>query len=203
MKIYGSTTEWTRDCRPRWLLEELGLPFEYERVEIFKGGGKAPEYLALHPLGKVPVVIDGDVKVWESGATLLYLAETHGEGKMVPASGTPERALYYQWMLFGAATLEPTVVKIFVNRRFRAGQDGAEEAALAAIEDLKKLGTALGPGLEKGPFLLGEQFTAADIMIGTCLNWANMAEGLAEVPLMAQYLARLSERPAFQKTFAK
>lgn len=129
----------TRDCRPRWLLNELSIPYEHVRVELFAGGGKTPEHLAKHPLGKVPVVEDGDVCMWESGAATLFLAEKYGEGKLLPPRDSAERARCYQWMFFAASSLESTATKLYAARRFFKGKPGAEENEQQAIDDLSRL----------------------------------------------------------------
>lgn len=201
--ITGSNVAWTRDCRPRWLLNELEIPYELRRVDLFKGGGHAPEHLAKHPLGKVPVLEDGPVQIWESGGVLTYLAEKYGTGKLVPDAGTPERARYYQWMFFAATSVEPLAARMLGAVRFGAGKPGSEERFAEARTDLGKLRPALDPTLSSGTFLLGERFSAADIMLGSALHWADKVGGLAELPTFKRYYDRLAERPAFQKTFAE
>lgn len=201
--ITGSTVAWTRDCRPRWLLNELGIPYQLERVRLFEGGGHAPEHLAKHPLGRVPVLQDDGVTIWESGGVVAYLAEKYGAGKVVPDAGTPERARYHQWMFFAATSVEPAATRLFGAVRFGAGKPGSEERAQEARADLAKLRPALDPALERGPFILGERFSAADIMLGTSLHWADKAGGLSDAPLLKAYHDRLAARPAFQKTLAE
>lgn len=201
--ITGSNVAWTRDCRPRWLLNELGIPYEHKRIDLFKGGGLAPEHLAKHPLGKVPVLEDGDVMMWESGGVTAYLAEKYGGGKLLPDVGTRERAYYYQWMFFAATSVEPATARLYGAIRFGAGKPGSEERANEARADLGKLRAALDPALERGPFVLGERFSAADIMLGTALHWADKVGGLADAAPLKAYHDRLASRPAFQKTFAE
>src|SRR5215216_2978564 len=108
----------TRSLRPRWLLEELGVPYELVRLE--SADTKTPEYLAVHPLGRVPALVDDGVALFESAALYLHLADKYGEGKMAPAPGTIERGLYYQWILFASASLEPHLSRISALR----GSDG-------------------------------------------------------------------------------
>ena len=201
--ITGSNVAWTRDCRPRWLLNELGIRYELRRIELFKGGGHTPEHLAKHPLGRVPVLEDGDVVMWESGGVVAYLAEKYGAGKILPDIGSPDRAYYFQWMFFAATSVEPVATRLYGAMRFGAGKPGSEERANDARADLTKLRPALDPVLERGPFVLGERFSAADIMLGTSLHWADKVGGLADAPPLKAYHDRLAERPAFQKTFAE
>jgi glutathione S-transferase len=203
LRIIGSLASWTRDCRPRWLLEELGIGYEHERIDLFGGQGRSPEHLARHPLGKVPVLEDGEVTMWESGAVVTYLLERYGDGRLAPPPGTPARARYLQWFFFAATSLEPVTTKIYANLRFRVGQPDAEERLADAHKELTKLRRALDPALERGPYLLGEDFSAADIMMGTSLHWAAKVGGLTEAPVLKRYYDRLAERPAFQKTFSE
>lgn len=199
MKIYGSIIKWSRDCRPRWVLNELGIPFETIDGNLF-GADKPADLLALNPLGRVPTMVDGDISAHESGALVTYLAETYGADKLVPPAGG-QRALYYQWIFFAAATLEPPSVQILVNGNMLKDADGAKERLAEGKKSFHALTPALLPALEKGPYVLGDRFTAADIMIGSTLHWAWMGMGLAEYPALERYHKLVSERPAFKATF--
>src|SRR5262245_41321854 len=97
MKIYGGYKSFTRDCRPRWLLEELGMAYERIHVDIFAGEGRASAYLAKNPLGKVPFLEDGDAGIFESGAIVAYLADRYGIPRVSPELTSPRRAEYLQW----------------------------------------------------------------------------------------------------------
>ena len=113
MKLYYAPQ--TRAGRPRWLLEELGVPYEIVPVDLAQGEHKKPEYMKIHPHGAVPALADGDLVLFESAAICMYLADKYPEKKLAPAVGTPARGLYYQWMIYTMATLEPPVVQIFLN----------------------------------------------------------------------------------------
>ncbi|MEZ4302554.1 MAG: glutathione S-transferase N-terminal domain-containing protein, partial [Polyangiaceae bacterium] len=105
MKLYFAPR--TRATRPRWLLEQLGEPYELVNVDLEKGEHKQLPYLRIHPLGRVPALVDGDAVIFESIAICMYLADKYPEKKLAPPVGTPERGQYYQWMLFAASELEP------------------------------------------------------------------------------------------------
>ncbi len=201
--ITGSTVNWTRDCRPRWLLNELGIPYEHVQLQLFSGEGKTPAHLAKHPLGKVPVVEDDDVVLWESGAAVLHLAEKYGEGKLLPPRNSVARARCYQWMFFAVTSLEQASTKLYAARRFSKGKPGAAEREEEARKELATLRKALDPAVEPGPFVVGETFTAADVLVGSTLHWLHKVGGLDDAPPLAAYYARISQRPAFKKTYSE
>jgi glutathione S-transferase len=203
MKIYGGYQSWTRDVRPRWLLGEVGASFELIQLDVFAGEQRKPEYLAVHALGKVPFLTDdvSGVAMFESGAILAWLAEKHAP-ELVPPVGTPERAEYLQWLFYSAATLEAPIVKVFVNRYLFPDAPGAEERAVQGADELAVHARLLSERLEGREFLVGDRFTAADIMIGTALIWAEKAGALADYPVLRGYLQRLTARPAARKALA-
>jgi glutathione S-transferase len=168
MKLYYAAQ--TRSTRPRAVLEELGVPYELIRVDLSKGEHQTPAYLKLHPLGKVPALQDGDLVVLESVAICMYLADKFPEKKLAPALDSTARGHYYKWLLFAASTLEPLIGTVFVN----------------TIR------------LQEGPFLLGEQFSVADIIMGSMLAWARSLKLLEGYPNITAYLSRVTSRPSFQ-----
>jgi glutathione S-transferase len=197
MKLYHSAQ--SRSVRPRWLLEELGVPFELVRLDFSKQEHKAADYMKIHPHGAVPALVDGDVKLFESAAICMYLADKYADKKLAPAVGTPARGLYYQWVLYSIATLEPPVLQVFMNTVMLP----EEQRSAKAVEEGKKgfatVAQVLSQALDGKSFLLGEQFSAADVMIGSTLSWAQFMGLLADQPTLQSYVARLAERPAFQR----
>jgi len=200
MKLYHSPQ--SRSIRPRWLLEELGVPYELVKIDLASGEHKQPRYLRIHPHGAVPALEDGDVTLFESAAICLYLADKFPDKHLAPPVGTPARALYYQWMVYSMATLEPPVVQVFMHRVMLPE---AQRSAAAAAEGLQKFGevaAVLKQALAKQPYMLGTQFSAADVMIGSSLAWGSFMGLLNDHPELAAYVKRLTERPAYERAQA-
>jgi glutathione S-transferase len=202
MKIYCGAKSFTRDCRPRWLLDELGLAYERIDVDIFAGAGRSDEYLARNATGKVPFLEDGEVAIFESGAIVTYLADTYGVPALAPELTSPDRARYLQWMFYAPATLDGPTTRLFAARYLYPSREGAEERARAAEHEFSTAARALERGLGERTHLLGDRFSAADVMIGSALVWADRAGGLVRYPVLKRYLGTLSERPSFQRVFA-
>ncbi len=191
----------TRSVLVLWLLEELGLPYELERVEFVP---PAREFFAQKtPLGKLPVIEDGDVVMCESGAIVEYLLERYGQGRLAPRPGSPVRAAYLQWLHFAESTAFPPlgiVVWLSVYRN--------EGPALAPLIEDARARAAMGLDflqreLSSKRYLLGDEFSAADVMMGFTLVAARMLGVLDHrFPALADYVARLEARPALQKALA-
>lgn len=197
MKLYYAPQ--SRAVRPRWLLEEIGAPYTLVRLDMSKNEHKAPDYMKIHPHGAVPALVDGDVAMFESAAICAYLADKFADKRLAPPVGSPARALYYQWMIYSMATLEPPVLQVFMHA---AMLPEAERSAAAAEEGRAKfaeVARVLTRALEGRSFMLGDQFSAADVMIGSTLVWAQMLGLLGEHPVLADYVGRLLSRPAFQR----
>ncbi|MEW5855811.1 MAG: glutathione S-transferase family protein [Cyanobacteriota bacterium] len=178
LKLYGGAR--SRASIVKWYLEELGVPYEFVLLDMQAGAHRQPEFLAINPMGKVPAIVDGDFKLWESGAILLYLAQKYGK---MPAT-LEEQAQIIQWVIFGNATLGPG---IFVEA--------------SREREMPKLLTPLNEILERQPFFLGEELTVVDVAVGSILAYIPMMLklDLSEYPAIVTYIQRLSERPAFQK----
>jgi glutathione S-transferase len=184
----------TRSSRPRWILEEIGVPYELVRLE--PADTKKAVYLAVHPLGKVPALVDDGVTLFESAALCLYLADKYGDGKLSPAPGTSERGLYYQWILFAMASIEPHLSR-FNELRAASNGDAAEREreAKSARDHLGVVERALA-GHE---FIVGDRFTAADVVLASVCSWAKLL-GLTEgLPECDAYARRLLARPAAKR----
>jgi glutathione S-transferase len=201
MKIYCGSRSFTRDCRPRWLLDELGVPYEKIQVDIFAGEGRNAEYLAINPTGKVPLLEDGGAVIFESGAIVAYLADRYGIPRLCPDLSSPARAEYLQWIFFGAVSVEPPAVRLLANAHIFPHQEGAAERAAQALKDLAAPAKVLEGALASRPYILGDAFSAADIMIGSSLVWADLGRGLGDYPTLKAYLGRLEQRPAFKTTY--
>lgn len=187
----------TRSVRVLWLLEELGLP--YQLIEVAASDFRQP-YSLNTPTGKVPVIEDDGQIISESGAIVEYIVERYGEGKLAPAIGSTARGAYLQWLHFGETGLLPSMSIIFQHtvvkpegERFAAVAEDARGVLASGLRLLEK-------GLNGHDYLVGDGFTAADIMVGYALiPIRKMGLLSAEYPLIHAYLDRLLERPAAQK----
>ena len=197
MKLYYSPQ--TRAGRPRWLLEETGAPYELVTLDLHKGEHKKPDYMKIHPHGAVPALVDGDLALFESAAICMYLADKFPEKRLAPEVGTPARGLYYQWMLYSMATLEPPVLAVFLNTVMLPEAERSPAVVEQARATFATVGGVLSNALVGRTFILGEQFSAADVMIGSTLAWAGFMGLLADHPTLQGYVKRLQERPAFQR----
>jgi len=173
-----------------WMLEEVGEP--YDTVWLDYGSTmKAPDYLAVNPMGKVPALRDGDTVVTESAAICAYLADRFPQSRLAPPLGDPARAAYFRWMFFVAGPLEMATTARALNWQVAEGRSrmvgfGSYGEALDALE------TALRPG----PYICGEQFTAADVVLGAALGWGMMFGSIDKRPSFEAYAARLLQREA-------
>ncbi len=208
MKVYCGYKSFTRDCRPRWVLDELGMAYERVNVDIFAGEGSSAEYQSLNPTGKVPFLEDGEARIFESGAIVTYLADRYGIPQLAPAPGAPgdpgdpARAAYLQWIFYAPVTLDGPTTRMFANAYLYPSEEGAAERMQQAVNEFAHPAEVLARALKGKRYLLGERFSAADIMVGSALVWADRAGGLVGYPVLKEYLGTLSERGAFQRVFA-
>ena len=201
MKLYYVPQ--TRAGRPRWLLEEMEIPYELVRVDVANQANRTPEYLDLHPLRHVPVLVDGDAKIWESAAIIAYLADKYPDKKMAPPPGSPARGRYYQWMFYAMAELEHPIHEWMMQTRVLPEDKRSGEAQAAARTKFDQVVTALERELADGrQFILGEAFSAADVVLGATVGWARVMKMLEGHPLVDAYAKRLSDRPASKRARA-
>jgi glutathione S-transferase len=201
MKLYHSAQ--SRSVRPRWMLEEIGQPYELATLSLQAGDHKKPEYMMLNPNGTVPTLVDGDLVLYESAAICQYLADKFPDKKLAPPAGTPSRGLYYQWIHYAMSGIEPPAVTIFVHTMIKPE---AERIPVLVEEAKKQLAAAVkvvDAALAGREYLLGSQFSAADVMMGSSLNWCQMMGmiGAGDANVSA-YLGRLNARPAAQRALA-
>jgi glutathione S-transferase len=200
MKLYYAPQ--TRAGRVRWLLEEVGAPYDLVRIDLSKGEQKNPDYLKVHPHGRVPTLVDGDVTIFESAAICAYLADKFQEWNFAPPIGTAERALYYQWMFYTMATLEPPIMQIFLNTIMLPEEQRSAAAAEQGRSGFAACAEILEQALKGREFIVGPHFTAADVMVGSTLAWASMMGLFSGYPVLQEYVKRLTQRPAFQRSHA-
>jgi glutathione S-transferase len=179
LKLYGGAR--SRASIIQWCLEELEVPYEFVMLDMQAGEHLQPEYLKINPMGKVPAIVDGDLQLWESGAILLYLADKYGKTPLSPE----ERGKFSQWVLFANATLGPGIF-VEANRE----------------REMPRLLTPLNEIFERQSFLLGDEFSVADVAVGSILSYIPimLKLDLSAYPGVLNYMQRISERPAFQKS---
>lgn len=185
----------SRATRVRWMLEELGVPYDMVRVDMAKGEHKAPSYLEIHPLGKLPaIVVDGKPMI-ESLAIVQFLAAKFPEKGLGP---TAENASdYYSWMVYAQVTLEPEVGNYFYSTNERFGRMDAAVAEKAKNE-LRRLVAPVEQQLSRHDYIAGAQFTGADVVMGGVLAWAGAMGLLEGFPAIHAYIGRITARPAFR-----
>ncbi len=178
------------------LLEELGVPFDLSVVNMKAGEQRKPAYLAVNPMGKVPAVRDGDAVVTEQVAIYIYLADRFPEAGLAPPIGDPLRGPYLRWLAFYGSCFEPAVVDRSLKR---------EPGPLPMVPygDFDTMFGTLVNQLEQGPYLLGQRFSAADVLWGTALTWMTMWKMVPDLPVVTAYVERHSARPAVARAKAK
>jgi len=198
IKLYHSPQ--TRSVRIYWLLEELHLPYELEVVPFSRETLKSPDHLARHPLGKVPVLEDDGLTMFESGAILEYLLEKYGDGRLAPAVGTPERGRFLQWVHFSEATVLPPLGDMAQHLIFKPESERIPAVVTDARARIIEILGVLDRELHGKSYLMDRDFSGADIMLGFGL-WLVKLFGLLtdEYPNLVAYMTRLEERPAFRK----
>ncbi|AOG08235.1 glutathione S-transferase family protein [Agrobacterium sp. RAC06] len=186
----------TRATGARVLLEELKVPYDLHVLNMKTGEQRQPAYLAINPLGKVPAVRVGDTMVTEQGAIYLYLADLYPEAGLAPALMDPDRGAYLRWLFIYGSCFEPAVVDRFMKRE----PGSMNETPYASYDSLIDM---LEETLKTGPYLLGERFTAADLLWGIALRWTTMF-GLVEArPVFQAYMDRIGDRASIQKVSAE
>jgi glutathione S-transferase len=186
----------TRSFGVLLLLEELGVPYNLKVLNMKAGEQRKPEYLAVNPMGKVPAIKHGDAVVTEQVAIFIYLADLFPKAGLAPSLSDPLRGPYLRWLAYYAACFEPAVVD-------RAMKREAGPLAMAPYGDFDTMLKTLVGQLAKGPYLLGERFTAADLLWGSGLSWTTMFKLVPELPEIKAYIERHSRRPSLQRAQAK
>jgi glutathione S-transferase len=177
----------------RWMLEEIGEPY---RAEIVGYGTtmKAPDYLAVNPMGKVPAIRHGDTVVTEGAAICAYLADAFPAAGLAPAPGDRLRGTYYRWLFFGAGPLEAATTNTALG--FEVPKD---KQAMAGYGSLADVIATLEGALSAGTYFVGDRCTAADIYVGAQIGWGMMFGTLPKRPVFERYWERLQARPAAKR----
>ena len=187
----------TRSLAPLILLEELGVPYRLEALDRGQAEHRAPAFLAINPMGKVPALRDATgAVVTEQVAIMLHLADLFPAVGLAPAVGDPLRGPYLRWMVFYSATFEPAVVD-------RASNRDPGPRAMSPYGDFDAMLETLVGAITPGPYVLGARFSAADVLWGTALAWTTAVKLLPERPEIAAYIQRIGSRPAAERARAK
>lgn len=186
----------TRSSGALILLEELGADYQLHVLNMKAGEQRSAEYLAINPMGKVPALKHGDALITEQVAVFLYLADLYGDVGLAPPIGDPLRGPYLRWMVYYGSCFEPAVVD-------RAQKNQPAPPSMSPYGDYDTMLNTLTDQLAKGPYLLGEKFTAADVLWGSALTWTTMFGVVPKLPVIQAYIDRINARPAVARARAK
>ncbi len=192
MKLYEFPP--TRSIRPRWVLQELGIPFDSIQVRPQSPETQTPEFRRMNPSGKLPLLVDGDFAITESVAICLYLADKYPEKRLFP-TGLRERGEAYRWLLFAATELEQPLWRISRNTfLYPEGQRVAGDIPIAQRE-AAEAGAIVDAHLTGRAFMVGDHATIVDFVMAYTLDWAETAGCLGPAPNASAYLKRMYARP--------
>jgi glutathione S-transferase len=188
MKLYYNPQ--SRAVIAKWMLDECGAKYEIVPIDFEKREHKSPEFLKINPAGKLPALVDGDTKLFEGAAICLYLGDRFPEAKLAPKIGAPERGRYLSLMVYSTSQLEPAMGDAVL---------GAQWFPQRGWTDFETAKDVIEGELGAGPYLFGDWFTAADVMIGSMFIYKRILGGAAERPKLDAYVDRLLARPAAPK----
>lgn len=199
MKIYYAPN--TRAVRIVWLCKELGLPCTLETFRLGDPAMRAPDYLAVHPMGRVPALEDGDTTLFESGAIVQYILARHGGGRLAPAVDSPDYPAFLQWLHYAEGMIMPHVNVIVVETVLLPPERRNQVNVDRSTKQLSRMLGAVDAALEGREFLAGD-FSGADIMTGhACIVASRLGADLADKPNVAAYVERLTARPALRDSW--
>jgi len=184
----------TRAFTGLWLLEELELPYRLESFDLASGRHKQADYLALNPMGKVPLVVDDGIAVSEMGAIAIYLCDKYTGAALAPAITDRDRAAYLRWIFFSSAIIEPAFAE-----KFNKWEARPTSHAWGSFDQMLD---TLRHGLASGPYLLGARCTAADVLVGSGMRFGMLFGAIPKEAPFTDYLARLTARPGFVRADA-
>jgi len=191
---------------PHMLLEEIGAPYELVLVDRDGNEHKSPPYLKLNPTGRIPVLIDGDLVLFETAAICLHLADRHPEAELAPALGTDERAEFYKWLVYLTNTLQAELITYFYPGRLTGDEAAAAQVKAHAEERISGKGGMLdiieNQLAQSGGWLLGARYSAADPYLMMLARWTRgMAHPARDRSHLGRYLDAMAARPAVQRAF--
>lgn len=200
MKLFYAQN--TRAVRIAWLLEELGLDYEIEKFTLGDRAMREPEYLKVHPMGRVPALEDKGVTIFESGAIVQYVLALYGEGRLQPEVGTQDFANYLQWLHYCEGMIMPPINSIVVETILLPPERRTEVNVKRATKLLNQMLMAVNAHLDGRAYLAGE-FSAADIMTGhSIIMSGRLGADFSDKPNLQPYADRLMARPALQKAWS-
>jgi glutathione S-transferase len=180
-----------------WMLEEIGEPYDIHLLRLSNGDNLKPDYLGINPMGKVPALKHGDTVITEGAAICTYLADAFPDRKLNVPVGTPRRGVYLKWLFFGPGCMEPAVTDRAAPRK------DPPRRAMLGYGEFDTTMDVVAKAVVKGPYIMGDQFTAADVVIGSNIRWGMIFKLIPERPEFTDYAARLAARPAAQRAEAK
>jgi glutathione S-transferase len=186
----------SRSSIARWMLEELGEPYDLRLLSLAKGEQREPGYLAVNPMGKVPALKHGDTVITEAAAICTYLADEFPHARLNVPVGDPRRGAYLKWLFFAPSCIESAITDRAYPRK--------EEPRRGTLGygDFDTVMSVAAAAVEPGPYLMSEQFTAADVVLGSTLRWGMMFGLLPKRPEFVAYVGRLEQRPALKRAVA-
>lgn len=191
---------------PHMLLEELAIPYQLIPIDVKNNQHKSPQYLALNPIGKIPLLIDKETRIAETAAICLYLADQYPEKNFAPGQGTAERGPFYQWLFFLSNTLQTELILYFNPQRYgKSNSEGIKQRAgenIAGMLDLIENQLRENFLNARGPYFFGNNCTVVDLMLLMLARWtSDMAYPARDRTHFSAYLALVAARPAVRRTF--
>ena len=186
----------TRSTGALTLLKELGADYKLHVLNMKAGEQRKPEYLAINPMGKVPALLHGDALITEQVAVFIYLADLYPKADLAPKTGDPLRGPYLRWMVFYGSCFEPAIID-------RSQKREPAPQGTSPYGDFDTMFKTLTDQLAKGPYLLGNKFTAVDVLWGTALRWITLYQLVPALPVIQAYIDRVNARPSAAWAAAK
>jgi glutathione S-transferase len=187
----------SRSSIVHWMLEEIGEPYDLHVLSLKNGDQRKADYLAVNPMGKVPALKHGDAIVTEVAAICCYLADEFPRAGLNIPVGDPRRGPYLKWLFFSPGVLEPAVT----DRSFKRVEPPPRQAI--GYGDFDTTMDVVAHAVTPGPYLLGDKFTAADVVVGSLLKWSMLFKMVPERKELLDYIARFDDRPALKRSTAK
>jgi glutathione S-transferase len=180
-----------------WMLEEIGQPYDVKVLSLADGDNLKPDYLAINPMGKVPTIRHGDAVISEVAAICTYLADEFPDAKLNVPIGSPQRGVYLKWLFFGPSCVEAAMIDRAAPRK------DPPRRAMLGYGDFDTVMDVAAKAVSQSPYIMGEQFTAADVVVGANIRWGMIFKLLPERKEFIDYAARLSARPAVKRAEEK